>query len=244
MRSRRALTPMIRVDQLREKPNAATPRITARLYPPTLFTTTPMVGTRVAMSQNLNAVPGHRHPRARRGAYLEAMRILITGAGGFLGSHLSDLLLEQGHEVVGRRQLPHRPARERGPPRRPRRLRAARGRRDRAAAAGRRRRADRPHLPPGQPRLARGVLQAPGRHAQGQQRGHLANARAGAGEEGPASSWPARASATATHSSTRSPKATGATSTRSACAACTTRPSALPRPARWPTAASAAPTRG
>jgi dTDP-glucose 4,6-dehydratase len=29
------------------------------------------------------------------------MRILISGAGGFLGSHLTDLLLSQGHEVVG-----------------------------------------------------------------------------------------------------------------------------------------------
>src|SRR5216110_1653448 len=29
------------------------------------------------------------------------MRILISGAGGFLGSHLTDLLLGQGHEVVG-----------------------------------------------------------------------------------------------------------------------------------------------
>ena len=29
------------------------------------------------------------------------MRILISGACGFLGSHLTDLLLEQGHEVVG-----------------------------------------------------------------------------------------------------------------------------------------------
>src|SRR5690242_2990313 len=28
------------------------------------------------------------------------MRILISGGGGFLGSHLSDLLLGQGHEVV------------------------------------------------------------------------------------------------------------------------------------------------
>ena len=29
------------------------------------------------------------------------MRILISGAAGFLGSHLSDLLLSQGHDVVG-----------------------------------------------------------------------------------------------------------------------------------------------
>ncbi|HSH96386.1 MAG TPA: NAD-dependent epimerase/dehydratase family protein, partial [Roseimicrobium sp.] len=29
------------------------------------------------------------------------MRVLISGAAGFLASHLTDLLLSQGHEVVG-----------------------------------------------------------------------------------------------------------------------------------------------
>jgi dTDP-glucose 4,6-dehydratase len=33
--------------------------------------------------------------------YVSTMRILISGAAGFLASHLTDLLLAQGHEVVG-----------------------------------------------------------------------------------------------------------------------------------------------
>ncbi|MGH7591911.1 MAG: NAD-dependent epimerase/dehydratase family protein, partial [Gemmatimonadales bacterium] len=29
------------------------------------------------------------------------MRVLITGAAGFLGSHLTDRFLAEGHEVIG-----------------------------------------------------------------------------------------------------------------------------------------------
>ena len=36
------------------------------------------------------------------------MRVLIAGAAGFLGSHLTDAILKEGHEVLGRRQSLHR----------------------------------------------------------------------------------------------------------------------------------------
>jgi len=38
---------------------------------------------------------------AETGRKLGLMRILITGAAGFLGSHLCDRFLAEGHEVIG-----------------------------------------------------------------------------------------------------------------------------------------------
>ena len=32
---------------------------------------------------------------------MKTQRVLVTGAAGFLGSHLCDLLIGEGHQVVG-----------------------------------------------------------------------------------------------------------------------------------------------
>src|SRR5262245_39497114 len=44
--------------------------------------------------------PPHILYSAFRILYSLAMRVVITGGAGFLGSHLSDLFLSRGHEVV------------------------------------------------------------------------------------------------------------------------------------------------
>ena len=65
-------------------------------------------------------VPRPRARRPRRGRHLgrprrrdPAVKVLVTGAAGFICGYLVPELLERGHEVVGRRQLQQvRPARE------------------------------------------------------------------------------------------------------------------------------------
>src|ERR1017187_3572935 len=55
--------------------------------------------------------PNHRMPAACLAA---SMRILVTGAAGFIGSHIVDILQAAGHEVQGLDSLT--PAVHAGPP--------------------------------------------------------------------------------------------------------------------------------
>ena len=40
---------------------------------------------------------------------LTGMRVLVTGAAGFIGSHVADLLVADGHDVVGMKRAQHHP---------------------------------------------------------------------------------------------------------------------------------------
>ena len=52
------------------------------------------------------------------------MRALITGGAGFIGSHLAEALIMQGHEVVALDDLSTGQARKHGNPGRPSRVSA------------------------------------------------------------------------------------------------------------------------
>src|SRR5215472_15437145 len=42
-----------------------------------------------------------RYPEARRPGRLRRMRVLVTGAAGFIGSHVREALIAAGHEARG-----------------------------------------------------------------------------------------------------------------------------------------------
>ena len=72
--------------------------------PPALRADTPpssgsRAGSAVHLGRDRRSNP-RRLSRSRRAATPSAMKILVTGGAGFIGSHTSDRLLELGHEVV------------------------------------------------------------------------------------------------------------------------------------------------
>ena len=101
------------------------------------------------------------------------MRILVTGGAGFIGSHLSDRLLAEGHHVVCLDNFFTGPPRQPRAPARPSRLRAAAPRRLRAAVhrGG-------PDLQPGLSRLAGALPVQPGQDRQVERHGHPQHAGA------------------------------------------------------------------
>ena len=161
------------------------------------------------------------------------MRILITGGAGFLGSHLCDRLLDDGHEVVaidnfftGRKSnLAHLA----GPPA----LRIGPARHHVPSLSSRWTRST---TSPARPR--RSITNTTRSRRSRPRPGRDQHAGPGQARAAPGCSRPAPARSTATPRSIRSPRATGATSTPSASAPATTRASAAPRPCSSTTTAS------
>ncbi len=169
------------------------------------------------------------------------MRVLVTGGAGFLGSPPRRTPPGRGARGHRRRQPPHRrPAQHRPPGRREAfSLHPAR----RLPSHLRRRRRSTTSCTSPPPPARSTTSSCP---IQTLKVGSLGTHNAlGLAKAKKArfllASPPPRS--TATRSSTRSPRTTGATSTRSARAASTTRPSASPRRSRWPTTAPTGSTR-
>ena len=173
----------------------------------------------------------HRHRAPdRRTARAAALRdvqasVVITGAAGFIGSHLAEALLDRGFAVVGIDNLLTGDLANIAHLREPR-LRVHQARRHQLHL---RRRAGRLRAALGQPGQPDRLPGAADPDAEGRRARHAQGARPGQGQgrDVPASPRPPRS--TATRWSIRRRRPTGATSTRSARAACTTRPSASPR---------------
>ncbi len=162
-------------------------------------------------------------------------RIVVTGGAGFLGSHLCDRAARPGRRGRRRRQPHHRPGPEHRAPLRPRRASRSSSTTSREYLSGARRGRRRPALR--QPGVAPGLPRAAHPDPEGRHPRHPQRASAWPRPRAPGSSWRPPARSTATPWCTRSPRPTGATSTRSGPGASTTRPSASPRPSPWPTTA-------
>ena len=160
-------------------------------------------------------------------------RVLVTGGAGFLGSHLCERLLADGHEVLCVDNFFTGTQGQHRAPARPPALRAAAPRRD--VSALRRGRRD---LQPRLPGLAGALPARSGADHQDQRARRDQHARPGQAGEGARSSRPRPARSMATRRCIRRPRTTGATSTRSGRAPATTKASAAPRRCSSTTTAS------
>ena len=106
------------------------------------------------------------------------MKALLTGGAGFVGSHLADALLDQGHDVHGHRRPVDRVDGQHRAPQGPARLRV----RDRLgherAADGRARRSRRRRLPPGGRRRRQAHRRGAGAHDRDERARHRDRAQA------------------------------------------------------------------
>ena len=177
--------------------------------------------------------------QAEAKGWIEMARTVITGGAGFVGSHLCERFLAEGHDVVCVDNL----------------LTGAPGTSptssttltsgsssttspSRSRSTARSTTSSTSPAPPARP-TTWPTRSPPSRSARSAPTTPWAWPR----PRTPGSSWPAPPRSTATPTSTPSARITGATSTRSAPEAATTRPSGSPRPSRWPTTAHGVKTR-
>ena len=169
-------------------------------------------------------------------------RVLVTGGAGFVPSHLVDALIARGCTVVAvdnfvtgaKENVAHLADNPRFTLVEADVSDGAAGRRPGAGRAGSTRSCTSPRRP------ARPTSRSCRSRSCGSARSARCTCWSGRSPTAPGSCWPPPPRRTATRWCTRSRRPTGATSTRSACAASTTSRSASPRRRPWPTTATAA----